>query len=142
MLAVSALVLIGAAPVVNAADRADSKSTKRDALSVSLSANLAPEPAQVNVRVRIEPDPRSRFLMLEWWSEDGIGGSRLITLEGDRSATRQEFPLKQIAAGQYLVTAILRRDDGSEVRRAAQLIVVPGASRFTPGGASGVAAGY
>src|ERR1043166_7576315 len=75
MLAVSALVLIGAAPVVNAADRADSKSTKRDALSVSLSANLAPEPAQVNVRVRIEPDPRSRFLMLEWWSEDGIGGA-------------------------------------------------------------------
>ena len=98
--------------------------TKRDALTMSLSANLAPEPGQVSVRMRVEPDARSRQLSVEWWTQDGVGGSHIITLEGDRAATRHEYPIKQIEEGEYIVTAVLLRDDGSEVKRTARLMVV------------------
>jgi hypothetical protein len=108
-----------------AAERTASTSpSKRDALIMTLSANLAPEPAQVSVRMRLEPDPRSRLLLIEWWSADGVGGSHTITVEGERAATRQEYPIKQMQAGEYVVSAVLVRNDGTQVKRTARMMVV------------------
>ena len=48
------------------------------ALTLELSASIAPEPADVDVRMRLERDARSRALTIEWWNADGVGGSHLI----------------------------------------------------------------
>jgi hypothetical protein len=76
------------------------------------------------VRLRIMPDARSRSVDLEWFSADGGGGAHLITLEGDRAAVRHQFPMKRLAAGEYHVTAVLTRNDGTTVRRTATVLVV------------------
>jgi hypothetical protein len=76
-----------------------------------------------SVQLRIEPDPRSRSLHLEWWSDDGGGGSHLITLEGERAAMRHQFMIRRLAAGEYEVTAVLTRNDGTTVRRAVSVTV-------------------
>lgn len=110
---------------------------KSEPLAISLSQNVAPAPAQVAVRVRVEPDARSRSLSIEWFTLDGVGGSHAITLEGDRAATRHEYPIKGMEAGEYIVTAVLHRDDGSELKRTAQLVVVGEGRRYQNlGGAS------
>ena len=91
---------------------------------MDVSAYVAPEPAQVVVHVRIESAARNRVLMIEWWSEDGVGGSHLVSLDGERTAIRQDYAITQMTAGEYIVTAVLRRDDGSDVRRNRRVIVV------------------
>ena len=111
--------------------------SQREALTMTLSANLAPEPAEVSVRMRIEPDPRSRLLLIEWWSADGVGGSHTITVEGERAATRQEYPIKRMEAGEYIVSAALVRNDGTQVKRTARMIVVGARTRFTSTSAGG-----
>ena len=76
------------------------------------------------VRLRIEPDARSRRVDLEWFSAEGGGGAHLITLEGERAAVRHQFPIKRLEAGEYEVTAVLTRNDGTTVRRTATVLVV------------------
>lgn len=76
------------------------------------------------VRLRIEPDTRSRSVELEWFSPEGGGGAHLITLEGERAAIRHQFPIKRLAAGEYEVTAVLTRNDGTRVRRSTTMRVV------------------
>lgn len=98
---------------------------------MKLSAYVAPEPGQIVARVRVEPDLRSRGLTIEWWTFDGVGGSHLINLEGDRAAIRHDYPIKGMEAGAYVVTARLTRNDGSEVKREARVIVVGGPTAFT-----------
>ena len=89
-----------------------------------MSTYMVTEPGHVVVRLRVEPDPRSRALTLEWWSADEVGGSHLITLEGDRAPIRQDYAIKQLAAGRYVVTAVLKRSDGSELRRQRRVFVI------------------
>jgi hypothetical protein len=76
------------------------------------------------IKVRIEPDARSRSIDLEWFSPDGGGGAHLITLDGERAAIRHQFPIKRLAAGEYEVTAVLTRNDGTRVRRMTTMRVV------------------
>lgn len=76
------------------------------------------------IRLRVEPDARSRSIELEWFSAEGGGGAHLINLEGERAAIRHQFPIKRLAAGDYEVTAVLTRNDGTRVRRTATIQVV------------------
>ena len=79
----------------------------------------------VVVRMRIEPDPRSRELTLEWVSDEDLsGGSHAITLNGARAAATHQFAIKRLPPGEHVVTAILRLSDGTEIRRAATVMVV------------------
>jgi hypothetical protein len=103
---------------------------KPQPLSLSLSSHMLAEPAQVSVHMRVEPDARSRSLLVQWWTPDGVGGSSLIELDGDRAAIRHTYPIRRIEAGQYTVTAILIRDDGSQVRKQQMMTVVPNGGRF------------
>src|SRR4051812_35982622 len=54
-------------------------------LKLELSAYFVNEPAQIEARIRVEPDARSRSVTIEWWTEDGVGGSHFVALEGDQS---------------------------------------------------------
>jgi hypothetical protein len=122
-------------PVTHSADPRTEQAIDRhrsagNPLTIRLSAYVVPEPAEIRVETRVEPDPRSRELTIEWWSEDGTGGSHLISLEGDRSSARNDYPIKRLSAGEYVVTAILERNDGSSVRREARVLVVGEGARL------------
>lgn len=78
----------------------------------------------VSVRLRVEPNALSRTMEVSWWSTDGLGGSRMLELDGDRAAIRHEFPIKRIDPGEYEVSAVLTRSDGTRIRRTATVIVV------------------
>jgi hypothetical protein len=93
-------------------------------LEIDVYPRIASAHSDAWVRLRIEPDPRSRSVDLEWFSADGGGGAHLITLEGERAAVRHQFPIKRLAAGEYEVTAILTRNDGTTVTRTATVLVV------------------
>lgn len=130
----AALIICLAGTLASAQDQP----TKRTPLTLALSATIAPAPAQVTARIKVEPDPRSRSLTVEWWSEEGAGGSHAVGLDGERAAARQDFAIKRIDEGRYVVRAIVTRDDGSIVKREATLIVIgAGASPGDAGGAAG-----
>jgi hypothetical protein len=93
-------------------------------LTMSLSANVSVARNEVTVRARVEPDARSRELVIEWVSDDLAGGSHAISLEGSRAAPSHRYTLKHLTPGQYIVTAILRRNDGTETRTESNLWVV------------------
>ena len=87
----------------------------------------------VLVRMRIEPDPRSRELMLEWVSDEDLsGGSHAIALNGARAAATHQFAIKRMPPGQHVVTAILKLSDGTEIRRNATVTVVGVGGPGTP----------
>jgi hypothetical protein len=93
-------------------------------LTLALSATVSTPRSEVTVRTRVERDPRSRELVIEWVSDDLSGGSTLIALDGERAASAHRFTLKNLSSGQYTVTAILRRNDGTETRKESNLWVV------------------
>jgi hypothetical protein len=102
--------------------------TPRQAASDPLRLEIYPRittaaDGRASVRVRVEPSVLSRSLELSWWS-DGIGGSHLITLDGDRSARRYDMPIKRLDPGHYEVTAVLLRADGTRIRRSTSILVV------------------
>jgi hypothetical protein len=78
----------------------------------------------VSVRLRVEPNALSRNMEVSWWSTDGLGGSRLLEVDGEKAAIRYEFPIKRIDPGEYEVSAVLTRSDGTRIRRSATVIVV------------------
>jgi hypothetical protein len=106
------------------ADVPTSRPRRAEPLEIDVYPRIASEHSDAWVRLRIEPDARSRSVDLEWFSADGGGGAHLITLEGERAAVRHQFPIKRLTAGEYEVTAILTRNDGTTVRRTATVLVV------------------
>jgi hypothetical protein len=107
-----------------AAASASSPREKADPLQLDVYPRITSAYSDAWVRLRVEPDARSRSIELEWFSAEGGGGSTLITLEGERAAVRHQVPIKRLAAGQYEVTAVLTRNDGTRVRRSATVTVV------------------
>ena len=92
-------------------------------LSIDVYPRIATD-GPVSVRLRVEPNALSRTVEVSWWSTDGLGGSRLLEVDGDKAAIRYEFPIKRIDPGEYEVSAVLIRSDGSRVRRSATVLVV------------------
>ena len=96
---------------------------ERDALDLDVYPRTLFAQGDATVQLRVEPDARSRSLELEWWSDEGGGGAHLITLEGDRAAMRHQYWIRHLEPGEYQVTAVLKRNDGTAVRRAVTVIV-------------------
>lgn len=94
------------------------------ALMMSLSHNVSVARSEVTVKARVEPDARSRELVIEWVADDLSGGSHSITLEGARAAASHRYTLKHLTPGQYTVAAILRRNDGTETKSQSNLWVI------------------
>lgn len=94
------------------------------ALTMTLSSHVSTPRNDVNVRARVEPDERSRELVIEWIADDLSGGSHTITLEGARAAPSHRFTLRHLSPGRYVVTATLRRNDGTVSRTESNLQVV------------------
>jgi hypothetical protein len=128
------VMAIGTATVGSAPLGAAEKE-KIEPLAIAMSHYIATAESDVVVRMRVAPDIRSRELIVEWVADDLSGGSHTITLEGDRAAVSHRYALKRMAPGSYVVTAILRRDDGTEVKRAATVSV------YGIGGTDAVAGG-
>jgi hypothetical protein len=124
-----ALGILGVTPA-GAADKAEP-------LAMKMSHYIATAESDVVVRMRVEPDARSRELVVEWMADDLSGGSHTITLEGDRAALSHQYAIKRLAPGGYTVTAILRRNDGSEVKRSANFTVFGVNGRDVFGGGAG-----
>ena len=95
-----------------------------NALSIDVYPRIVSNEGSAWVRLRIEPDARSVGVDVQWWSLDGVGGAHLINLEGDRAAVRHQYGIKNLDPGEYQVTAILMRSDGSRVQRSTTLVVV------------------
>jgi hypothetical protein len=94
-----------------------------DALTLDVYPRIMWEQGDLSVQLRVEPDERSRSIEVEWWSDEGGGGAHRISLEGGRAAIRHQYSIKNLAAGEYEVAAILLRNDGTRVRRRATIYV-------------------
>ena len=115
---------------------------KPDPLTLKTPAFIGATGGDVMVKMRVEPDARSRELTLEWVGEDLSGGSHAITLNGALAAATHQFALKRLSPGQHVVTAILRRSDGSEVRRETMVTVVGAGGMGNPNPGSGSSSGH
>ena len=100
-------------------------------LTLTVSPQVANAPAQVVVRVRVEPDQRNRELTIEWWSEEGIGGLHSRSLEGEEAPSLYRYAIKRMEQGEYVVTARVTRDDGSDLTRDTTVIVAGEGEPFT-----------
>jgi hypothetical protein len=100
-------------------------------LKIQVSSRLVWAPAKVDVQVRVEPDPLAREISLEWTTPDYVGGSHLIQLEGERAPIRHLRTIR-LDAGEYTIVAVLKRNDGSEVRRTVNLRVLEEGQAFDP----------
>jgi hypothetical protein len=116
VLLAAAIAILGASPI-DAAEKAEP-------LAIKMSHYMATAESDLVVRMRVEPDALSRELVVEWVADDLSGGSHTITLEGARAASSHQYSIKRLTAGAYVVTAILRRSDGSEIKRAANVTVL------------------
>jgi len=114
---------IAAEAMSSAARPATASQAASDPLRLEIYPRITTADGAASVRVRVEPSVLSRSLELSWWS-DGIGGSHLITLDGDRSARRYDMPIKRLDPGHYEVTAVLLRADGTRIRRSTSILVV------------------
>ena len=116
---------------------------KPERLALKAPAFISAVGGDVVVRMRVEPDARSRELTIEWVADDLSGGSHAITLDGARAAVTHQFAIKRLPAGEHVVTAILRLSDGTEVRRAATVTVVGvgGLGELAGGAGQGAASG-
>ena len=114
---------VAATPAVSPAPSARDTGTA-DPLQLDVYPRFTTAQSDAWIRLRVEPDARSRSLELEWFSAEGGGGAHLITLEGERAAVRHQFPIKRLSAGEYEITAVLTRNDGTRVRRTTTVTVV------------------
>ncbi|NOT26525.1 MAG: hypothetical protein HOP16_10535 [Acidobacteria bacterium] len=103
---------------------ATEREQKVKALTMSLSHNVSVARSDVTVKARVEPDARSRELIIEWVADDLSGGSHTVMLEGDRAAASHRYTLKHLSPGAYSVTALLRRNDGTVTKTTSTLLVV------------------
>ena len=104
--------------------QAVSRGGEAEPLEIDAYPRIVSDGGQVSVRMRIEPHALSRSVEVSWWSTDGLGGSRTMEIDGDRAAIRYEFPIKRIDAGEYELSAVLVRADGTRVRRTVPVLVV------------------
>jgi hypothetical protein len=99
---------------------------KPQPLVLNMSTHVASAPAYIVVRTRIAPDPLNRGLTIEWWSEDGEAGSHAMTLDGERAVPLHSTVIPALSSGNYEMTAILTRADGTRITRNSRLTVVGG----------------
>jgi hypothetical protein len=127
--AVSLLVLGTLSPLHASSDApagapaAPARAAAAEPLAIDVYPRISTD-GPVSVRLRVEPNALSRNVEISWWSSDGLGGSRMLEVDGDRAAIRYEFPIKRIDPGEYEVSAVLIRSDGTRVRRSATVLVV------------------
>ena len=138
-LALAGITLLSTTILCGVAEAADKKS---EPLALKTPAFIGGVGSDVVVRMRVEPDARSRELTLEWAAnEDLSGGSHAVMLDGARAAATHQFSIKRLPAGEHVVTAILRFNDGTEVRKTSTVTIVGMGGVGTPinGGGQGAA---
>ena len=93
-------------------------------LTLRLNGYIGRAESDVIVRMRVERDERARELLVEWEGDDLSGGSHAIVLDGARAAVSHQYAIKRLPAGEYVVSATLRFNDGTETRKQVTVIMV------------------
>lgn len=83
-----------------------------DAVSVSVSPPVAYEPAQIIVRVTVEPNPDNRALEVITESMDFFRKSHR-QLDGDQASRTSLFEYRGLPAGDYNVRVVVTDQEGS-----------------------------
>jgi hypothetical protein len=82
-------------------------------VSIHVNPAIGIAPADVNIRIAVEPDASNRGLKIVADS-DSFFRSSLIQLEGDRAAVTTMIQLHGLPGGEYAVTAVLIGADGQQ----------------------------
>lgn len=82
------------------------------------------EPAQIRLRVQVEPHEANRVLMVAAVDGGDVMRRSDEQLEGARSARTRWIEWDGIGAGEYTAVAVVRRADGSEARAQAPFRVI------------------
>ncbi len=99
-------------------------------LSIRVSPAISFAPANLFIRITIEPDAHNRALVVAADS-GGFYRSSAVQLEGDRAAKTTTFEFRSVPPGEYEVTAVVIGADGQRgaPARAHVKVVESGASR-------------
>jgi hypothetical protein len=85
--------------------------SKRQPIEISVGPAISFEPGNVRITSMVQPDAANRTLLLEIDSGSHYSSSEL-PLEGENAARSHSTLLKNLPAGEYLVTATLRLETG------------------------------
>lgn len=91
-------------------------------VSVRANPSVSMAPATVQLSVTVQPDARNRLLTVMTDSGQFYRSSEM-PLDGENSSRVQVFTFKNLPAGEYLVSARVGRDDGSDRVAETQLMV-------------------
>lgn len=97
---IGGVLLVAAAPL-----------TGGEAITLDVSPAMSMEPAEINVRVTVAPDPANRAMDVIAESADFYRSSE-IALDGDRAARTTSFRYHELPAGDYVVRGLLVGADG------------------------------
>jgi hypothetical protein len=120
----SILGFVAAVIALAGGSAAAAEEKKPEPLVMKMSGYIAPVNTDVIVRLRVEPDARSREVNIEWVGDDLSGGAHAIALDGARAAATHQYSIRHMSPGRYVVTATLRLNDGTEVKRNADVVVI------------------
>jgi hypothetical protein len=91
----------------------------QEPVHIAASPAIAFAPALVRIRVRVEPNAANRMLAIVAES-DGYSRRSLIELQGDRGPQTFFVELKNVPAGAYELSAMVRNGNGKDVGVATQ----------------------
>lgn len=90
-----------------------------DSLRVAVSPTYAFAPANLKVRVRIEPSADNRTLEVVADGEAFYRSSQ-IDLQGERAPASMEFTFRNVPGGTYYVSAVVKGQGGRQRAKAVQ----------------------
>ena len=104
----------------------------KEPVSIHVNPKVGIAPADVNIRITVEPDASNRGLQIVTDS-DSFFRSSLIQLEGDRAAVTTTIQLHGLPGGEYAMTAVLIGANGQQRAIARTRVDIVGEPRIDPG---------
>jgi hypothetical protein len=86
-----------------------------DAILVKVNPMVILQRSDVRIEVRVKPDKRNRWLVVQWDSAEGGGGASRRQLEGEDSEVVFVFWAKELVPANYAVTATTYDVSGKQV---------------------------
>jgi hypothetical protein len=104
----------------------------KEPVSLHVNPTVGIAPADVNIRITVEPDASNRGLQIVTDS-DSFFRSSLIQLDGDRAAVTTMIQLRGLPGGEYAVTAMVIGANGQQRAIARAQVNIVGETRIDHG---------
>jgi hypothetical protein len=104
----------------------------KEPVSIHVNPTVGIAPADVNIRITVEPNASNRGLEIVADS-DSFFRSSLVHLEGDRAPVTTMIQLHGLPGGEYAVTAVLIGADGQQRAMARARVNIVGGIRTDSG---------